>query len=98
MADAFFLDSDEAKTMGDIDYMRKARKVKKSFPSSKAWGKGFEVEEEVSAMEKSSFQNQPKAATETNTFSSEIKAEVSQRRKVDTGMDMFRNMAKDLRK
>lgn len=97
MAEAFFLDPDEAKSMGNIDYMRKARKVKKSFPSSKAWGAGFEVEEEISAMEKNGFKPQPVSTSFTNP-SPEVKAEVSQRRKVDSNMDIFRNMAKDLRK
>ena len=97
MAEAFFLDPDEAKTMGDIDYMRKARKVKKSFPSTKAWGKGFEVEEEISATEKNGFKPQVSASGSTNA-SPEVKAEISQRRKADSNMDLFRNMAKDMRK
>lgn len=97
MAEAFFLDPDEAKTMGDIDYMRKARKVKKSFPSTKAWGKAFEVEEEISATQKNGFKPQQVSASGTNS-SPEVKAEISQRRKVDSNMDLFRNMAKDMRK
>jgi hypothetical protein len=97
MAEAFFLDPDEAKTMGDIDYMRKARKVKKSFPSTKAWGEAFEVEEEISATQKNGFKPQQVSASGTNS-SPEIKAEISQRRKVDSNMDLFRNMAKDMRK
>jgi hypothetical protein len=98
MAEAFFLDPDEAKTMGDIDYMRKARKVRKSFPSTKAWGKAFEVEEEISATQKNGFKSQQTSASEFTNSSSELKAETSQRRKADSNMDLFRNMAKDMRK
>jgi hypothetical protein len=104
MADAFFLEPDEAKSMGDIDYMRKARKVKKSFPSSKAWGAGFEVEEEISATEKNGFKPQPLSSNASSSFSSvssaasEVKSETVQRRKADNNMDMFRSMAKDIRK
>jgi hypothetical protein len=98
MAEAFFLDPDEAKTMGDIDYMRKARKVKKSFPSTKAWGEGFEVEEEISATQKNGFKPQQASASGSTNPSPEVKGEISQRRKADSNMDLFRNMAKDMRK
>jgi hypothetical protein len=96
MAESFFLDPDEAKSMGNIDYMRTARKVKKSYPTTKAWGAGFEEETVTSAIDKgiskpSVFEVELKAAEEAKT-------EVTQRRKASTDLDMFRNMAKDIRK
>jgi hypothetical protein len=96
MAESFFLEPDEAKSMGNIDYMRTARKVRKTYPTSKAWGAGFAEEKVVSAMEKgtkqpSTFEIELKAAEETAP-------EVTQRRKSTSDLDMFRNMAKDIRK
>ncbi len=96
MAESFFLDPDEAKSMGNIDYMRTARKVKKSYPTTKAWGAGFEQETITSAIKKgepipSTFEVELKAAEET-------KSGLTERRKASTDLDMFRNMAKDIRK
>jgi hypothetical protein len=96
MAESFFLDPDEAKSMGNIDYMRTARKVKKSYPTTKAWGAGFEEETVTSALKKgvsqpSTFEIEQKAAEA-------LKPEVTERRKSASDLDMFRNMAKDIRK
>ncbi|WP_404786264.1 hypothetical protein [Altericista sp. CCNU0014] len=96
MAESFFLDPDEAKSMGNIDYMRTARKVKKSYPTTKAWGAGFEQETITSALSKgevtpSTFEIEQKAAEA-------LKPEVAERRKASSDLDMFRNMAKDIRK
>jgi hypothetical protein len=96
MAESFFLEPDEAKSMGDIDYMRTARKVKKSYPTTKAWGAGFEQETVTSAISK--------GVSQPSTFEVELKAaeaakpEVVERRKAASDLDMFRNMAKDIRK
>jgi hypothetical protein len=96
MADSFFLEPDEAKSMGNIDYMRTARKVRKTYPTTKAWGAGFAEETVTSALDKgvskpSLFEVERKAAEEA-------KPEVAERRKATSDLDMFRNMAKDIRK
>jgi hypothetical protein len=96
MAESFFLDPDEAKSMGNIDYMRTARKVKKTYPTTKAWGAGFAQETITSALSKgevkpSTFEIEQKAAEA-------LKPEVAERRKSSSDLDMFRNMAKDIRK
>jgi hypothetical protein len=96
MAESFFLDPDDAKSMGNIDYMRTARKVKKSYPTTKAWGAGFEQETITSAIAKGepippTFEVERKAAEEN-------KSGLTDRRKASTDLDMFRNMAKDIRK
>jgi hypothetical protein len=97
----FFLAPDEAKTFGNIDYMRKEVIIRHTFPNVKGGVKEeAEVFIEVSATElkKLGEENAP----ETTSVIEEIKAEtsgvVSQRRRGDSGMDMFRNMAKDLKK
>lgn len=99
MAESFFLDPDEAKSMGDIDYMRTARKVRKTFPGTKAWGIAFEQEVEVSATKMVNGNGQKAVPSELFQASSEdLKDAGTVRRKASADLDMFRNMAKDIRK
>ena len=44
-----FLDPDDAKSMGDIDYMRTPKKVKRTFAKTKGWGDVGASEKVVSA-------------------------------------------------
>lgn len=104
---AYFLDPDEAKTFGNIDYMRTPKTVKKTFPKGKVSG---EYTKAVSATEEMDFSGtttpqpvqKPRAAEPTPTAPpvqpkfTEEKAEA--RRKSDNSMDMFRNMARDIKK
>lgn len=104
---AFFLSEDEAKTFGDIDYMRSSKVVKRTFARKKGQAEEFESVRQISSMgtreldekgiskqfgdtQTSSSFGQPKS-TDSSQF---------QRRsaKTDTSMDMFRNMAKDIKK
>lgn len=50
MAD-FFLEPDEAKTLGDIEYMRQPNTVTHTFPGNVANGGSFAVTKQVNAME-----------------------------------------------
>lgn len=47
----FFLSPDDAMTMGDIEYMRKPKRVRRTFPKTASNKGGFAVETEVSANE-----------------------------------------------
>ena len=47
----FFLSSDDAMTMGNIDYMRKSTKTRRTFPKTLKNKDGFAFENEVSSME-----------------------------------------------
>ena len=137
----FFLDPDDAMTMGDINYMRKATRTKKTFPKTFANKGGFSLDNEVSSLENRnnlyknsntnqnttentvfnptpSSQSQPgitggSAVTQTNfnqpqtrNFQQSAASKPSfeapkqspeERRQADDGMDMFRNMAKNMR-
>ncbi|MGJ3246600.1 MAG: hypothetical protein ACFE0I_11040 [Elainellaceae cyanobacterium] len=104
---SYFLSADDAKTYGDIDYMRTAKSVKRTFPKTKTNQGEFSLTKTVSAMEDARSSDQETASTfgqpvSTNnsapqpTFKDEEKTE--QRRRSDTSMDMFRNMARDIRK
>ena len=133
----FFLSPDDSQTMGDINYMRKAKRTKRTFPKTLKNPNGFALENEVSSTEDRSKMfrgnnnnqniaantvfnptpssqsqagitggsavtqtNQPQAApapTPTST-STPVQSTSEKRRPSDDGMDMFRNMAKNIRR
>ncbi len=144
--DAFFLEDEVAKSMGDTSYMKASKSIRRTYPK----GGGGEYFEEVKIVSssKSSINDSrktglPKQAESASSYSAPISSfssassfgsssysapaptptfsepaptfsapetttpsvspsvsnEASQaRRKSDSGMDMFRNMAKDIRK
>ncbi len=95
----FFLDPDEAKTYGNIDYMRTPKAVKKTFPASPDKKKVVEVVELVSSVEKVDPEAQNKGQPEPSV--SEVvppAQEEQERRRRDPNLDLFRSMAKDLRR
>ena len=133
----FFLSPDDSMTMGDIDYMRKSKRVRRTFPKTVSNKGGFAVETEVSATEDRSgmfkgnnnnqnvaantvfnptpsTQSQPgvtggSAVSQTNEVHPQASVPApapapapapspEERRKSDTSMDMFRNMAKNIRR
>ena len=137
----FFLSPDDAQTMGDINYMRKPKRVRRTFPKTLKNPDGFAVEIEVSSTEDRSgmykgnnnnqniaentvfnptpsTQNQAgitggSAVSQTNpvqpqanvqqsapepSFQPVQQAPAKKERKPDDSMDMFRNMAKNIRR
>jgi hypothetical protein len=142
--DAFFLEDEVAKSMGDTSYMKASKSIRRTYPK----GGGGEYFEEVKTVSssKSSINDSRKTGlskpvetassystpatsfssassfggsysapaptptpapaptfsepeTTTPSVSPSVSNEASQsRRKSDSGMDMFRNMAKDIRK
>ncbi len=129
MAD-FYLEPDDAKTLGDIEYMRKAKRIRRTFPKTAGQPEEQEINRDVSSSmlrdEKtgkiSTVSAPAYAGSESTTvnfgstfggtdFSApangaasndsppEVKFDAAQeRRRAGTSMDMFRNMAKDIRK
>ncbi len=118
----FFLDPDDAQTMGDINYMRKSVRVRRTFPKTLKNKDGFAIEKQVSATEdvalsdrnvgnglvssNNSFtpSNNSFVAQTQNTVTQEPSNNIQptsnpeERRKTDTNMDMFRNMARNIKK
>jgi hypothetical protein len=95
---AYFLDADQAKTMGDIDYMRTAKTVKRTFPKTVSQPEEQALIQSVSSNQaKLAGQEQQSTLSESNGTTANS-AEVLERRRSDNSLDMFRNMAKDLRK
>ncbi len=106
---AYFLEPDDAKTYGDIDYMRKSKTVRRTFPKTLGNNKGAEFIQEVSSMKaakknglqqnSSSISTQSSSQSESFTSESSFQpSEVDKRRSTDTNMDMFRNMAKGIKR
>ncbi|RZM79001.1 hypothetical protein [Leptolyngbya iicbica] len=104
---AFFLSEDDAKTFGDIDYMRSSKVVKRTFARKKGQEE-LESVRQISAMGMRELDEKGLPSQESsNNGASSFEAAKStssssdfQRRtaKTDTSMDMFRNMAKDIKK
>ncbi len=105
--DAFFLESDTAKSMGNLDYMRTPNRVRRTFPKTAANPEHRELVREVTATKKVTVvaigdlpketvgKTAPVASFNTPAGAAEVSARRSQ---TGSGMDMFRNMAKDLKR
>ena len=130
--DAFFLSPDDSKTYGDIDYMRTAKTVRRTFVKTVGNPEGGEVVSQVSSNKmtqsggnvaktitpkttsstfSTTFQSTPAPVAETTPAPAAEttpapKAETTPAPKaktapapvVDDSMDMFRSMAKKIRK
>jgi hypothetical protein len=93
---SYYLDADESKTFGNIEYMRTPKTVKKMFPGTDGSKEMVETEVTVSSMQRISDQAAP--IFEPTFPAAEQNGANSDRRRADKGLDMFRNMAKDLKK
>jgi hypothetical protein len=93
-AEAYYLDADDAKTYGDIDFMRKATQTRRTFPKNK-FGDDNAFVQAVSSIEKLVDEGK---ITQAEAEAAIKDAEVEARRRSDSSMDMFRNMARDIRK
>jgi len=106
---SYYLSSDDAKTYGDIDYMRKAKTVKRTFPkgapriTSVSADKEKRVTESAPKSIPSSQAQSFRPSTSFNNSTPSFKSSApptssTERRTPDNSMDMFRDMAKDIRK
>ncbi len=101
---AFFLDPDDAKSYGDIDYMRTVKTVRRTFAKKRGETGEKESIRQISAMDSMRMQEngtpEQKPAAPESTFQPTIKKDTASfdRRKTDTNLDMFRQMAKDMKK
>ncbi len=95
---AYFLDADSAKTFGDIEYMRTPKSVKHTFPTLNGV-KGAEFVEIVSATDREVRDVEETADSPSISPKVESKFEPNRNNvRVDSSMDMFRNMARDINK
>ncbi|AZB72549.1 hypothetical protein [Synechococcus elongatus] len=119
-AESFYLDADEAKSLGNLDYIRSASTIEHTFPKTasnpeervliqKVSSLSVEVVEASEGLPQAEQRQQEalnKAAAEaeankapTKTFAGQTEtSETSSRRRSTGDLDMFRQMARDLKK
>ncbi|MGV0027870.1 hypothetical protein [Phormidesmis priestleyi] len=105
-SNAFFLDANESQTYGNLDYMRASKKVRRTFPKTVDQPDEMEFVQEVSAtkriVESGKQVTVPNSVVIPRNSQQPVievkKDEGGDRRKSDSSMDMFRNMARDIRK
>jgi len=98
--EAFFLETDDAQSLGNAEYMRTPLQIKRSFPKTLN-SAGSEVIKEVSAMEIKKIQangQPPKETTAPAAATPPVSPVNNDRRSSDNNLDMFRQMAKDIKK
>ena len=137
--EAFFLSEDDAKTFGDIDYMRKEVVVRRTFAKKKGQAEEMESVRSISSGTAKEVGEAPRPTPSFGTYTSTFSAPASKpapaapapkpaapatpapkkaeatpaassepaapaapaptpKREPDTSMDMFRNMAKNMRR
>lgn len=98
----YYLAQDDAQTFGNAEFMRREQSVKKTFPKIS----GGKAVTPPKITPKASF-DAPKPSTSTSSsFSTSSfnnngqtsSSSPSERRKADSNMDMFRDMAKNMKK
>jgi hypothetical protein len=103
---SYYLNDDDAKSFGNIEYMRSTKTVRRTFAKKKGQ-EHLESVRQISATKAAEVSDIGSFASfaQTNASNSSAGASAPQapdptpRRKAKAGdMDMFRNMAKDIRK
>ncbi len=101
--EAFFLNPDEAKTLGNVEFMRKAKTIKRTFPKTRN-SQGAQVVQQISSMEKKPLNSNGVVSPMQSPSQAQGKIENTQsgteteRRKGDSSIDMFRKMAREIKK
>ncbi len=94
---SYYLNMDEAQSLGNVDYMRTAKKIRRTFPKT-VNNPEMELEKEVSAMNMSDGSSAGQSSTEGFSGAAATDPQITERRKSDSSLDMFRSMAKEMRK
>jgi len=102
----YYLNADDAKTFGNLDYMRSSKTVRHTMPKGKV-GEDNAYVRVISASEATSLTGSipqapltPKGANQSvnPSTSQSVSPDASTRRRPDSSLDMFRNMARDIKK
>lgn len=111
---SFFLDADDAKSLGNAEFMRKSKSIRRTFPKT-VNGEELELIQEVSSLEAKIYRQEAgetKLASSSKSVGSNLGSmnetestldqsaskEADSRRSNDTSLDLFRSMAKDIRR
>jgi hypothetical protein len=92
----YYLEQDDAQSFGNAEFMRRPQEVKKTFPKISG-GQAFTPPK---TSPKASFETPTTSASTNGSFSTPSSniGTPSERRQADSSMDMFLNMAKNLKK
>lgn len=110
----FFLDADDAKSLGNTEFMRKPMSIRRTFPKTVNGGE-LEFIQDVSSFEaktrklengRSNLDSSSNGASTNSasmngtgsTPSQSASKAVDDRRSLDSSLDLFRSMAKDIRR
>lgn len=105
-SEAYYLGTDDAKTYGNLEYMRQAKTIRRTFPKTVGSPDDKEYIVTVSSMSSQngtaeSLIKQAASFEEAAAKLEQAKTKVdpiAERRRGDSSMDTFRNMARDMRK
>ncbi|NJO10186.1 MAG: hypothetical protein HC873_11605 [Leptolyngbyaceae cyanobacterium SL_1_1] len=99
------MSEDDAKSFGDIDYMRTAKTVRRTYAKKKGVAEELEKVRQISSLGSTDVNKNGQPATDfSQAGQSQGMADTAgqtfqrQRRQPDSSMDTFRNMARDLKK
>ncbi|MBD0336372.1 MAG: hypothetical protein ICV62_12855 [Cyanobacteria bacterium Co-bin13] len=100
---AYYLDPDDAKSYGNIEYMRTSKTVRRTFARKRGVAEELASVRQISAMEMQRLREDGTPDVTVNGQASYGAVApkddtVAKRRQLDSSMDMFRNMAKDMKK
>jgi hypothetical protein len=95
--EAFYLNTDEAKSFGNLDYMKKPKTIERTFPKTLRSPGGKSIKQ-ISSMEKAQLNgNEATTAASTANDATPLTQAQSERRSADSSMDMFRKMAREIK-
>ncbi|MEG3439267.1 hypothetical protein V0288_19230 [Pannus brasiliensis CCIBt3594] len=95
--DAFYLEPDDAKTLGNIEFMRTPNVIRRTFPKTASNQKGGESIRQISSMEVAKVEESGITAKSVNGNGSAPNNDNS-RRNNDENLDMFLKMAREIKK
>jgi hypothetical protein len=97
---AYYLEPDDAKTLGNIEFMRKPNTIRRTFPKTAGSQKGAESLRQVSSMEASKVKDNGIVAKSASAESTSNGASENgnSRRGKDDSMNPFLKMAREIRK
>jgi hypothetical protein len=100
--EAFYLEPDDAKTLGNIDFMRKPKTIRRTFPKTASNQKGGESIKQISSMEISKVADNGIVAksvnSEANGNGNGNGANGNGRRANDDSINPFLKMAREIKK
>lgn len=98
--EAFFLEPDDAKTLGNVEFMRKPNLIEHTFPKTRS-SKGGKVVQEISSLEKKKVTGKGASPlpspSPTSPPGSQPESARTARRASDSSLDLFRQMAKEMK-